>query len=99
MLVIQELLGFEGADADSKDTVIDEGHEEDSGDVLWDLHDEQEQIESYQQACNSTTSQLGFQKAGQMFFFQISNLLFKFSPFILIHPMLHMLFSVYRSFE
>uniref|UniRef100_A0A3Q3VSZ2 Nephrocystin-3 n=1 Tax=Mola mola TaxID=94237 RepID=A0A3Q3VSZ2_MOLML len=61
-VIKQELLGLEGADADSKDSGIEEGHEEDSGDVLWDLHDEQEQIESYQQACNSTTSQLGFQK-------------------------------------
>lgn len=47
---------------DSKDSAIDEGREEYSGDVLWDLHDEQEQLESYQQACSSTTSQLGFQK-------------------------------------
>ncbi|XP_076617698.1 nephrocystin-3 isoform X2 [Chaetodon auriga] len=61
-IIKQELLGLEGADVDSKDSGIEEGHEEDSGDVLWDLHDEQEQIESYQQACNSTTSQLGFQK-------------------------------------
>ncbi|TMS16188.1 Nephrocystin-3 [Larimichthys crocea] len=62
-VIKQELLGLEGADVDSKDSGIEEGREEDSGDVLWDLHDEQEQIESYQQACNSTTSQLGFQKA------------------------------------
>uniref|UniRef100_A0AAQ5XL17 Nephrocystin-3 n=1 Tax=Amphiprion ocellaris TaxID=80972 RepID=A0AAQ5XL17_AMPOC len=61
-VIKQELLGLEGADVDSKDSGIEEGHEEDSGDVLWDLHDEQEQIESYQQACSSTTSQLGFQK-------------------------------------
>uniref|UniRef100_A0A672J741 Nephrocystin-3 n=1 Tax=Salarias fasciatus TaxID=181472 RepID=A0A672J741_SALFA len=61
-IIKQELLGLEGADVDSKDSGIDEGREEDSGDVLWDLHDEQEQIESYQQACSSTTSQLGFQK-------------------------------------
>uniref|UniRef100_A0A8D3CG74 Nephrocystin-3 n=1 Tax=Scophthalmus maximus TaxID=52904 RepID=A0A8D3CG74_SCOMX len=59
---LQELLGLEGAEVDSKDSGIEEGREEDSGDVLWDLHDEQEQIESYQQACGSTTSQLGFQK-------------------------------------
>lgn len=53
---------------DSKDSGMEEGREEDSGDVLWDLHDEQEQIESYQQACSSTTSQLGFQKVkGQIF--------------------------------
>lgn len=51
---------------DSKDSGIEEGREEDSGDVLWDLHDEQEQTESYQQACNSTTSKLGFQKVGQI---------------------------------
>uniref|UniRef100_A0A4W6CXJ0 Nephrocystin-3 n=1 Tax=Lates calcarifer TaxID=8187 RepID=A0A4W6CXJ0_LATCA len=61
-VIKQELLGLEGADADSKDSGIEEGREEDSGDVLWDLHDEQEQIEFYQQACSSTTSQLGFQK-------------------------------------
>ncbi|XP_031160773.1 nephrocystin-3 isoform X1 [Sander lucioperca] len=61
-VIKQELLAFEGADVDSKDSGIEEGREEDSGDVLWDLHDEQEQIESYQQARSSTTSQLGFQK-------------------------------------
>uniref|UniRef100_A0A8D3DBL6 Nephronophthisis 3 n=1 Tax=Scophthalmus maximus TaxID=52904 RepID=A0A8D3DBL6_SCOMX len=61
-VIKQELLGLEGAEVDSKDSGIEEGREEDSGDVLWDLHDEQEQIESYQQACGSTTSQLGFQK-------------------------------------
>ena len=61
------MLGLEGADVDSKDSGIEEGREEDSGDVLWDLHDEQEQIESYQQACSSTNSQLGFQKVGQIF--------------------------------
>uniref|UniRef100_A0A3Q3J044 Nephrocystin-3 n=1 Tax=Monopterus albus TaxID=43700 RepID=A0A3Q3J044_MONAL len=61
-IIKQELLGLEGADVDSKDSGIEEGREEDSGDVLWDLHDEQEQIESYQQACSSTASQLGFQK-------------------------------------
>lgn len=48
---------------DGKDSGIDEGREEDSGDVLWDLHDEQEQIEAYQQAC-SAAAQLGFQKVG-----------------------------------
>uniref|UniRef100_A0A673WIH5 Nephrocystin-3 n=1 Tax=Salmo trutta TaxID=8032 RepID=A0A673WIH5_SALTR len=57
----QELLGLEGSDVDGKDSGIDEGREEDSGDVLWDLHDEQEQIEAYQQAC-SAAAQLGFQK-------------------------------------
>ncbi|XP_075936711.1 nephrocystin-3 isoform X2 [Anarhichas minor] len=62
-VIKQELLGLEGADVDSTNSGMEEGREEDSGDVLWDLHDEQEQIESYQQACSSsTTSQLGFQK-------------------------------------
>uniref|UniRef100_A0A8C6V1Q3 NACHT domain-containing protein n=1 Tax=Neogobius melanostomus TaxID=47308 RepID=A0A8C6V1Q3_9GOBI len=61
-VIKQELLGLEGADDDSKDYGIDDGREEDSGDVLWDLHDEQEQTESYQQACSSSSSQLGFQK-------------------------------------
>uniref|UniRef100_A0A1A8MKF9 Nephrocystin-3 n=1 Tax=Nothobranchius pienaari TaxID=704102 RepID=A0A1A8MKF9_9TELE len=61
-VIKQDLLGFEEGAVDSKDSAIDEGREEDSGDVLWDLHDEQEQIESYQQACSSRISQLGFQK-------------------------------------
>uniref|UniRef100_A0A1A8KWY8 Nephrocystin-3 n=1 Tax=Nothobranchius kuhntae TaxID=321403 RepID=A0A1A8KWY8_NOTKU len=61
-VIKQDLLGFEEGAVDSKDSAIDEGCEEDSGDVLWDLHDEQEQIESYQQACSSRISQLGFQK-------------------------------------
>nr|XP_046212171.1 nephrocystin-3 isoform X1 [Oncorhynchus gorbuscha]XP_046212172.1 nephrocystin-3 isoform X1 [Oncorhynchus gorbuscha] len=60
-VIKQELLGLEGSDVDGKDSGIDEGCEEDSGDVLWDLHDEQEQIEAYQQAC-SAAAQLGFQK-------------------------------------
>ncbi|KAK6299931.1 hypothetical protein J4Q44_G00299640 [Coregonus suidteri] len=60
-VIKQELLGLEGSDVDSKDSGIDEGREEDLGDVLWDLHDEQEQIEAYQQAC-SAAAQLGFQK-------------------------------------
>lgn len=59
------MLGLEVADVDSKDSGIEDGREEDSGDVLWDLHDEQEQMESYQQAC-STSSQLGFQKVRQI---------------------------------
>lgn len=91
LLTIQELLGFEAADVDSKDSVVDE---EDSGDVLWDLHDEQEQIESYQQACNSTTSQLGFQKARKIFFVQISNLHFKFNTFHVINSMTRHFLSI-----
>ncbi len=40
----------------------EEREEEDSGDVLWDLHDEQEQIEAFQQAC-SNASRFSFQQA------------------------------------
>uniref|UniRef100_A0A8C2CV25 Nephrocystin-3 n=1 Tax=Cyprinus carpio TaxID=7962 RepID=A0A8C2CV25_CYPCA len=40
---------------------VEEREEEDSGDVLWDLHDEQEQIEAFQQAC-SAASRFSFQK-------------------------------------
>ena len=75
------MLGFEAVDVDTKDSVIDEGREEDSGDVLWDLHDEQEQLESYQQACSSTTSQLGFQKVGQTFSLKLLFKSYYFSPF------------------
>lgn len=60
--LLQELLGLEGADVDSRDSGMEDGREEDLGDVLWDLHDEQEQLEAYQQACSSTTSKSGFQK-------------------------------------
>ncbi|KAM6978092.1 nephrocystin-3 [Aplochiton taeniatus] len=60
-VIKQELLGVEGGDGDSKDSGIEDGGEEDSGDVLWDLHDEQEQLEAYQQAC-STASQPGLHK-------------------------------------
>lgn len=50
---------------DSRDSGMEDGREEDSGDVLWDLHDEQEQLEAYQQACSSTSSKSGFQKVLQ----------------------------------
>lgn len=53
------------ADVDARDSGLEDGHEDDSGDVLWDLHDEQEQLEAYQQACSSTTSKSGFQKVQQ----------------------------------
>ena len=57
----QELLGLEGAEADAKDSGVEECADEDWGDVLWDLHDEQEQCEAFQQAC-CTSSPLGLQK-------------------------------------
>ncbi|XP_028927230.1 nephrocystin-3 [Ornithorhynchus anatinus] len=64
-IIKQDLLGFESSDLEMKksntegDSVIPE--EEDYGDVLWDVHDEQEQIEAFQQASNSTY-ELGFEK-------------------------------------
>ncbi|XP_030625126.1 nephrocystin-3 [Chanos chanos] len=56
-IVKQELLGLEVVE----DCGMVEDCEEDSGDVLWDLHDEQEQIEVYQQTC-SVAAPLSFQK-------------------------------------
>uniref|UniRef100_A0A9R1SK32 Nephrocystin-3 n=2 Tax=Cyprinus carpio TaxID=7962 RepID=A0A9R1SK32_CYPCA len=55
--IIRELLGLELEESGE----VEEREEEDSGDVLWDLHDEQEQIEAFQQAC-SAASRLSFQK-------------------------------------
>ncbi|XP_060726907.1 nephrocystin-3 isoform X3 [Tachysurus vachellii] len=56
-IIKQELLGLELDDS----TGLEEREESDSGDVLWDLHDEQEQTEAYQHICNASAS-LSFQK-------------------------------------
>ncbi|XP_016345495.1 nephrocystin-3 [Sinocyclocheilus anshuiensis] len=56
-VIKQELLGLELEESGA----VEEREEEDSGDVLWDLHDEQEQIEAFQQACSSA-SRFSFQK-------------------------------------
>uniref|UniRef100_A0A8C1XUU4 Nephrocystin-3 n=1 Tax=Cyprinus carpio TaxID=7962 RepID=A0A8C1XUU4_CYPCA len=56
-VIKQELLGLELEESGE----VEEREEEDSGDVLWDLHDEQEQIEAFQQAC-SAASRFSFQK-------------------------------------
>uniref|UniRef100_A0A673G810 Nephrocystin-3 n=1 Tax=Sinocyclocheilus rhinocerous TaxID=307959 RepID=A0A673G810_9TELE len=56
-LFLQELLGLELEESGE----VEEREEEDSGDVLWDLHDEQEQIEAFQHAC-SAASRFSFQK-------------------------------------
>ncbi|XP_069504796.1 nephrocystin-3 [Ambystoma mexicanum] len=64
-IIKQDLLGCEISDPQKKefgvenDPVVPE--EEDFGDVLWDVHDEQEQMEAFQQASNSTC-ELGFEK-------------------------------------
>uniref|UniRef100_A0AAY4D9B2 Nephrocystin-3 n=1 Tax=Denticeps clupeoides TaxID=299321 RepID=A0AAY4D9B2_9TELE len=42
-IIKQELLGMEAVDGDCEECEV-----EDTGDVLWDLHDEQEQMEAYQ---------------------------------------------------
>ncbi|MGH0123466.1 UNVERIFIED_CONTAM: hypothetical protein FKN15_011981 [Acipenser sinensis] len=64
-IIQQELFGYENLDFENKDSGIEDdpsSHEgEDFGDVLWDMHDEQEQIEAFQQASKSTC-QLGFEK-------------------------------------
>ncbi|KAJ3611035.1 hypothetical protein NHX12_021051, partial [Muraenolepis orangiensis] len=59
-IIKQELLGLE-EQVDSRDFGVEEGPDEDWGDVLWDLHDEQEQSEAFQDAC-CTSSPLGLQK-------------------------------------
>ncbi|XP_056594291.1 nephrocystin-3 isoform X2 [Triplophysa dalaica] len=56
-IIKQELLGMEFEETGE----VEEREEEDSGDVLWDLHDEQEQIEAFQQAC-SAAARYSFQK-------------------------------------
>ncbi|XP_031962436.1 nephrocystin-3 isoform X2 [Corvus moneduloides] len=64
-IIKQDILGCEMTDLEGKDL----GNKEDStapeeevfGDVLWDAHDEQEQMEAFQQASNSTC-ELGFEK-------------------------------------
>uniref|UniRef100_A0A673G3W8 Nephrocystin-3 n=1 Tax=Sinocyclocheilus rhinocerous TaxID=307959 RepID=A0A673G3W8_9TELE len=56
-IIKQELLGLELEESGE----VEEREEEDSGDVLWDLHDEQEQIEAFQHAC-SAASRFSFQK-------------------------------------
>ncbi|XP_053122456.1 nephrocystin-3 isoform X2 [Hemicordylus capensis] len=61
----EDILGCEITQLERKD-VTDHGdssvpEEEIFGDVLWDAHDEQEQMEAFQQASNSTC-ELGFEK-------------------------------------
>lgn len=60
---VQDILGFETTDLESKDLGSEDSipEEDDFGDVLWDIHDEQEQMEAFQQASNSA-HELGFEK-------------------------------------
>ncbi|XP_048366750.1 nephrocystin-3 isoform X2 [Sphaerodactylus townsendi] len=61
----QDILGCETAEQEREDAPDDGDssvpEEEIFGDVLWDAHDEQEQMEAFQQASNSTC-ELGFEK-------------------------------------
>ncbi|XP_017361187.1 nephrocystin-3 isoform X1 [Cebus imitator] len=62
-IIKQDILGFENTDLESKDLGSEDSspEEDDFGDVLWDIHDEQEQMETFQQASNSA-HELGFEK-------------------------------------
>uniref|UniRef100_A0A8C6YTQ4 Nephrocystin-3 n=1 Tax=Nothoprocta perdicaria TaxID=30464 RepID=A0A8C6YTQ4_NOTPE len=67
-IVKQDILGCEMTELESKDGDDGDNKEESSapeeevfGDVLWDAHDEQEQMEAFQQA-SSSTCELGFEK-------------------------------------
>ncbi|XP_012518792.1 PREDICTED: nephrocystin-3 [Propithecus coquereli] len=61
-IIKQDILGFENIDLETKDLGREDSiPEDDFGDVLWDIHDEQEQMETFQQASNSD-HELGFEK-------------------------------------
>eukprot|EP00069_Balaena_mysticetus_P001216 bmy_15013T0 len=62
-IIKQDILGFENTDLETKDLGSEDSipEEDDFGDVLWDIHDEQEQMEAFQQASNSA-HELGFEK-------------------------------------
>ncbi|XP_019364397.1 PREDICTED: nephrocystin-3 isoform X2 [Gavialis gangeticus] len=64
-IIKQDILGYENTELEGKDLGNKEEstapEEDDFGDVLWDAHDEQEQMEAFQQASNSTC-ELGFGK-------------------------------------
>ncbi|XP_036287354.1 nephrocystin-3 isoform X5 [Pipistrellus kuhlii] len=62
-IIKQDILGYENTDLDTKDLGSEDSipEEDDFGDVLWDIHDEQEQMETFQQASNSA-HELGFEK-------------------------------------
>lgn len=60
---VQDILGLENTDLEWKGLDSGEAVPEkaDFGDVLWDIHDEQEQMEAFQQASDSAR-ELGFEK-------------------------------------
>ncbi|XP_027441694.1 nephrocystin-3 isoform X3 [Zalophus californianus] len=62
-IIKQDILGSENTDLETKDLSSEDSvpEDDDFGDVLWDIHDEQEQMETFQQATNSA-HELGFEK-------------------------------------
>lgn len=72
-------MGFENADLETKDLGSEDSipEEDDFGDVLWDIHDEQEQMETFQQASNSA-QELGFEKVS------FRTVLTKISPHLMV---------------
>ncbi|XP_008053105.2 nephrocystin-3 [Carlito syrichta] len=62
-IIKQDILGLENTDLETKDLGSEDSipEEEDFGDVLWDIRDEQEQMETFHQSCNSA-HELGFEK-------------------------------------
>ncbi|XP_055509853.1 nephrocystin-3-like [Leucoraja erinacea] len=64
-IIKQELLGWESANLENKDSGLKDDsmnwEEEDFGDTIWDMHEEQGQLEAFQAACGNT-SELGFDK-------------------------------------
>ncbi|KAL7976774.1 hypothetical protein Chor_008723 [Crotalus horridus] len=68
-IIKQDILGCEVSHIETKDVTDNDNssvpEEEMFGDVLWDAHDEQEQMEAFQQASNSTC-ELGFDKISSL---------------------------------
>ncbi|XP_045055670.2 nephrocystin-3 isoform X3 [Desmodus rotundus] len=62
-IIKQDVLGFEDTDLETEGLGSEDSipEDDDFGDVLWDIHDEQEQMEAFQQASNSA-HELGFEK-------------------------------------
>lgn len=71
----QELLGLKSSNDHEHAELLENQMQAEAGDVLWDEHDEQEQIETYQKMCSSATH-LNFDKVGLPLYKSIYFLLF-----------------------
>lgn len=60
-IIKQELLGLKSGNGHEHVELLENQMQVEAGDVLWDEHDEQEQIEAYQKICSSATH-LNFDK-------------------------------------